>query len=159
MITKPLSIFVLALALAGCTKKDDAAPTTTPEPTTTSDTTEPAGEHAHEPAHEHGFEGAVKSYHAVLSPLWHAEAGEQRTSDTCAAAADLVTKAGAIEAEPVPAAASGKEDAWKTQAAALTAASKELQSVCAGDRATFDATFGKLHDSFHALIEVAGEKH
>jgi hypothetical protein len=154
MITKPLSILVLALALAGCSKKD-AEPTTNPEPTATTDETKPAGE----PAHEHHFEGAVESYHAVLSPLWHAEAGEQRTHDTCAAAADLVAKAGAIEAEPVPAAAGGKEDAWKANAAALTAASKELETVCAGDRATFDATFGTLHDGFHALIEVAGEKH
>lgn len=154
-MTKPLSILVLALALAGCTKKDGAEPTTNPEPAATTD----AGEHQGEPAHQHEFEGAVKSYHDVLSPLWHAEAGEQRTNDTCAAAADLVAKAGAIEAEPVPAAAGGKDDAWKANAAALTAASKELQTACAGDRATFDATFGKLHDSFHALIEVAGEKH
>lgn len=155
MTTKPLSILLLALALAGCSKKDSTAPTTNPEPTATTDATEPAGE----PAHEHHFEGAVDAYHAVLAPLWHAEAGEKRTNDTCAAAADLVTKAGAIEAEPVPAAASGKDDAWKTNAAALTAASKELETVCSGDRASFDATFGKLHDSFHALIEVAGEKH
>jgi hypothetical protein len=158
MTTKPLSILVLALALAGCSKKD-AEPTTNPEPTATTDGTKPAGEHQGEPAHEHHFEGAVESYHAVLSPLWHAEAGEQRTNDTCAAAADLVAKAGAIEAEPVPAAAGGKEDAWNANAAALTAASKELETVCAGNRATFDATFGKLHDSFHTLIEVAGEKH
>lgn len=155
MTTKPLSILVLALALAGCTKKDGAAPTTNPEPTATTDASEPEGE----PAHEHHFEGAVDGFHAVLAPLWHAAAGEQRTNDTCAAAADLVTKAGAIETEPVPAAAGGKDDAWKANAAALTAAANELQTVCSGDRATFDATFGKLHDSFHALIELAGEKH
>lgn len=154
MSIKPLSILVLALAFAGCSKKD-AESTTNPEPTATP--TE--SEHAGEPAHEHGFEGAVESYHAVLSPLWHADAGEKRTADTCAAAGDLVAKAGAIETEPVPAPAAGKEDAWKTNAAALTAATKELQGVCEGDRATFDATFGKLHDAFHALIEVAGEKH
>ncbi len=152
MRKKPSSIVVLALglALAGCSKKD-AAPTTSPEPAPA----QPAGE----PAHQHHFEGAVKSYHDVLKPLWHAEAGEQRTSDTCAAAADLVAKAGAIEAEPVPAAAGGKDDAWKAQAAALTAASKELEAVCAGDRAAFDATFGTLHDRFHALIELADQAH
>jgi hypothetical protein len=155
MTTKPLSILVLALALAGCSKKDGAAPSTNPEPAATGDATKPAGE----PAHEHGFEGAVKSFHAVLSPLWHAEAGEQRTNDTCTAAADLVTKAGAIEAEPVPAAAGGKDDAWKAQATALTTAAKELQTVCSGDRATFDATFSTMHDAFHALIEIAGQGH
>lgn len=155
MTTKSLSILVLALALAGCSKKDGATPSTSPEPTATPDASEPAGE----PAHEHGFEGAVESFHAVLSPLWHAAAGEQRTNDTCTAAADLVTKAGAIEAEPVPAAAGGKDDAWKTQATALTTAAKELQTVCTGDRTAFDATFGTLHDAFHALIEVAGQGH
>lgn len=152
-MTKSSLVLAAALALVACNKKDSAPPTTNPEPTASNDTA------TAQPAHEHHFEGAVKSYHDVLSPLWHAAAGEQRTNDTCAAAADLVTKAAAIEAEPVPAAASGKDDAWKQNAAGLSAATKELQTVCGGDKAGFEAAFGKLHDSFHALIEVAGETH
>lgn len=149
------TLLVVAVALAGCSKKD----TTTP---TDAAATTPAGhegEHHGEPAHQHAFEAGVKNFHDVLSPLWHAEAGEKRVADTCTASADLAGKAAAIEAEPVPAAANGQDDAWKTKAAALTASVKELETVCAGDRATFDAAFTKVHDSFHALIEVAGEKH
>jgi hypothetical protein len=139
-----------------CTKKDSAAPTTPP-----SDAAATPGTDAHDPAapaHEHHFEAGVKSYHDTLAPLWHAAKDDARVTNTCAAAADLVAKAGAIEAEPAPAAATDAA-AWKTRSADLTAATKGLETTCAGDRKDFDAAFTKAHEAFHALIELAGEKH
>jgi hypothetical protein len=153
------TLLVVAVTLAGCSKKDTTTPNDTAATTPAGAEGEHHGEHQGEPAHQHAFEGGVKNFHDVLSPLWHADAGEKRVADTCAASADLAGKAAAIEAEPVPAAANGQDDAWKTKAAALTAATKELETMCAGDRAGFDAAFTKVHDGFHALIEVAGEKH
>lgn len=150
---------VLLLGVLACTKTDSAAPTTPP-----TDAAAPAGEGSHdhdhggEPAHEHQFEGGVKSFHDVMAPLWHAAKDDARVTNTCAAAADLVAKSGAIEAEPTPAAASDAA-AWKTRAAELTAATKGLETTCAGDRKDFDAAFTKAHEAFHALIELAGEKH
>lgn len=41
----------------------------------------------------------------------------------------------------------------------LTKTTKELETLCAGDRKDFEAAFTKMHESFHALIEIAGEKH
>jgi hypothetical protein len=153
-VTRLLPLVVILGAFA-CTKKD-AAPTTTP-----ADTTAPAGDtagHDGEPAHEHHFEAGVKSFHDVMAPLWHAAKDDARVTNTCAAAADLVAKAGAIEAEPAPAAATDAA-AWKTRASELTTATKGLESTCAGDRKDFDAAFTTAHEAFHALIELAGEKH
>lgn len=147
---------VLTLGVFACTKKDSAAPTTPPTDATATatDSHEPAAD----PAHEHEFEGGVKSFHDVMAPLWHAAKDDARVTNTCAAVADLVAKAGAIEAEPMPAAATDAA-AWKTRAADLTAATKGLETTCAGDRKDFDAAFTKAHEAFHGLIELAGEKH
>lgn len=148
---------VLTLGVFACSKKDSTEPTTPP-----TDAATPASgdshEHGGKPAHEHQFEGGVKSFHDVMAPLWHAAKDDARVTNTCAAAADLVAKSGAIEAEPAPAAASDGA-AWKARAAELTAATKELETTCAGDRKDFDAAFTKAHEAFHALIELAGEKH
>ena len=94
---------VLTLGVFACTKKASAAPTTPPTDATATatDSHEPAAD----PAHEHKFEGGVKSFHDVMAPLWHAAKDDARVTNTCAAVADLVAKAGAIEAEPMPAAA------------------------------------------------------
>jgi hypothetical protein len=145
---------VLTLGVFACTKKDSAAPTTPPGDATATDSHEPAAD----PAHEHHFEAGVKSFHDTMAPLWHAAKDDARVTNTCAAAADLVAKAGAIEAEPTPAAATDAA-AWKTRATELTAATKGLETTCAGDRKDFDAAFTKAHEAFHALIELAGEKH
>lgn len=156
MTHRLLSITIVALLGLGCTKKDATAPTTAPA---NDSAAAPAEEHRGEPGHQHEFAGGVKAYHDVLSPLWHAPKDDARVANTCDAAADLVTKAGAIEAEPVPAAAGDNGDAWKAAAGALTASSKQLAALCAADRKDFDATFTALHEAFHALIELAGEKH
>lgn len=148
---------VLTLGVFACSKKDSSEPTTPPTDAATPASGE-SHEHGGEPAHEHHFEGGVKSFHDVMAPLWHAAKDDARVTNTCAAAADLVAKSGAIEAEPVPAAASDAA-AWKTRAAELTAATKDLETTCAGDRKDFDAAFTKAHEAFHALIELAGEKH
>lgn len=154
----PLRLLPLALALSAfaCTKKDSTAPTAAPAGSDAS-----ADDHHAEPGHadKHKFEGGVKSLHDVLAPLWHAPHDDARPTNTCAAVADLVAKATAIEAEAVPAAAGGKDEAWKAGAADLTKTTKELETLCAGDRKDFEAAFKKMHESFHALIEIAGEKH
>jgi hypothetical protein len=53
------------------------------------------GGHPTMPAEVHGF-------HERLSPLWHAEAGAQRTADTCAAVASMDEQLVAAETAAAP---------------------------------------------------------
>ncbi|MBX7084106.1 MAG: hypothetical protein K1X88_33165 [Nannocystaceae bacterium] len=147
---------VLTLGVMACAKKD-AAPTTAPSDAATTDHAHAHGEGA-EHEHEHQFAGGVKSFHDTMAPLWHAPKDDARVGNTCAAAAELVAKAGTIESEPMPAAATDA-DAWKTRSGELSAAAKGLQTTCSGDRKDFEAAFTTMHEAFHALIELAGEKH
>ncbi|MFO0631695.1 MAG: hypothetical protein U0168_02460 [Nannocystaceae bacterium] len=148
---------VLTLGVMACAKKDAAATTTPPGDAAATD-----GAHAHDDGakheHEHEFTGGVKSFHDTMAPLWHAAKDDARVTNTCAAAADLLAKAGAIETEPMPTAATDAA-AWKTRGGELTAAAQGLQTSCNGDRKDFEAAFTKLHEAFHALIELAGETH
>jgi len=140
--------FALLVAIAACGGKDKPATTT------------PVAEH-HEgsgEAEEHeNLTPELKAFHDLLAPLWHAEKGPKRTSDTCAAreqfkaAADAVAKA----TPPVPANA----DTWTAGTRALVAAVADLDHQCtvagSGD---FEGVFAKVHEAFHALMEQ-GEAH
>ena len=156
----------LALTLGACKKDgqtdnpDDASAQADEAPAEAEATDDAEGEQAHEEGggHEHKFEGAVAEYHDLLAPLWHAEAGEARIDDTCAAVDDLIAKAQAVGGEATPEAASS-EDNWKAKAEGLVATSEALKATCEGERAEFDASFEALHEAFHALIEEIGQGH
>jgi hypothetical protein len=157
-----LSGLSLLLTTVACAKAD--APTTTPiddaQPAAVagdSSATDGHGEHAH----EHDFAGSVDAFHDTMAPLWHAEPGPARATDTCAAAADLATKAESIVAEDAPEAASDAE-AWKTASAGLVASVQQLQAVCADSteaaEASFDDTFKSVHEAFHVLVALVGHE-
>ncbi len=137
-------VLFVALAFAGCSKADRAA--TTP-PVEAADA---PGTHEH----DHDFSGAVVAFHDTMAPLWHAEAGDTRTTDTCAAMDDLIVKAEAIEGEPAPDTVTDDE-AWQAASRDLTAAARVLAVTCNDTPAEFDATFAGLHEAFHALVKLA----
>lgn len=163
------SVLATLVTLPGCSKSDQAS-------ATPADATEPAaategaaspdgdqghqghgdghhmehGQHAH-----HDFPPAVDAFHEVLQPLWHAEAGDARVADTCAATADLLDKADAIVFADAPEGTSDA-DAWKTNATALTSALQALDETCKDDPASFDASFKGVHDAFHELVALIG---
>lgn len=94
------------------------------------------GEHGEHHKEESKLPPAVREFHQVLAPLWHAEKGPDRVASTCAKAPTL------------------KEKATATGDAALIAATTELVAECAKDgRPQFDARFTAVHEKFHALAE------
>ncbi len=112
------------------------------------------GEHHDLEAEHHGVGIAeIDSFQAALSPLWHADAGDKRQADTCAAVGDLKTQAIAIIGR-------GRTDhaAWEGNANSLAKAIDDLAKVC-GEGGDFAATFGDLHDAFHVLMEAAMTGH
>lgn len=87
--------------------------------------------------HKHAFAADVSAFHHVLSPLWHAPASAQRTSDVCKAAAELNRLAGAIKT---------------ADASKLSQSVEQLQKHCANKTADIEPSFVAVHDAFHALI-------
>lgn len=107
------------------------------------------GEHGHAP-------GPVSDFHAVLSPLWHAERGAARTDGACAAVADFRAKAQAIQSGAVPEPARADEAGYRQAAAGLVAAVDALGTACGeAGRASFDARFEAVHVAFHGVAERA----
>jgi len=83
---------------------------------------------------------AVASFHEVLAPLWHAEEGPQRVTDTCNAVPEMQLRAQAVA------------DANKDQASAtLVSAVAALGADCAAGRAAFQENFTAVHEAFHAV--------
>lgn len=87
--------------------------------------------------HKHAFAADVSAFHQVLSPLWHAQASPQRSSDVCKAAAELSRLAGAIKS---------------ADASRLSQSVEQLQKHCANKTADIEPSFVAVHDAFHALI-------
>jgi hypothetical protein len=141
------SLTILAAACGGKAK-----------PATTSTATEPAGNPGEQ--HEHHFPAEVGAFHDKLAPLWHADAGQPRVDQTCAATGELDALAASIAKAPAPEGTDAA--AWSTKAAELQASITKLSAAC-GDpaRATFDADFEGVHHAFHHLIELmpATEEH
>ena len=83
----------------------------------------------------------MTAFHDVLAPRWHAAKGEQRMKDTCGAIADFKAKAGPI----------GKPE--------LVDAVSALEASCQSNDATaFEASFAKVHETFHAAMESSEHK-
>ncbi len=160
-MARPSHLAVLVLSFAGlaCAKADR---TTTPPAEAAA--TEP---HAHETPgaeagaheeHEHDFPASVTTFHDAMSPLWHAEAGETRTQDTCAAIDDMIAKAGAIGEAGVPEKAADQADAWNSATADLLTKLEALKASCADSPEGFDAGFQGVHEAFHALVKLVGHE-
>lgn len=100
------------------------------------------GHHKHPP-----MSPAVKSFHDVLSPVFHMEKGAARAEKTCGVTADMKEKSKAVTAEAT-------DDAEKARAAKLDASLLELEKACAAaGRPAAEAELEKVHDAFHAVME------
>jgi ABC-type Zn2+ transport system substrate-binding protein/surface adhesin len=114
-------------------------------------------EHAAKGEHEHGkghgehhpkMEGAVKSFHEVLRPVYHMEKGPGRVEAACKASASMKEQAAALVTE------AGTDEAATKRATRLQADVTALEKDCLSEgRASVEATLETLHDSFHAVME------
>jgi hypothetical protein len=110
-------------------------------------------EHAEEKGHEHGehhakMDGAVKSFHDVLRPVYHMEKGPGRVEATCKASASMKEQATAVVTE------AGADEAAKARALKLQTDVAALEKDCAADgRPAVEKTLEALHESFHAVME------
>ena len=111
-----------------------------------------AHEHHHEMGGADGEEHAnippeMKAFHDVLAPRWHAQ-GDKRMTDACAAADQFVSAADTLAKATPP--VNANADTWTAGTRALVAAVNDMKASCT------DATFTKVHEAFHALMEQAG---
>ncbi|HUH05792.1 MAG TPA: hypothetical protein VML75_27565 [Kofleriaceae bacterium] len=162
-ISASISAAALAVALAACGASDPAPaqPTTANHPGHTEPASPVAKDqgHAHHHEGDHDFPAAVTTFHDVMAPRWHAEAGEQRQTDTCGAIASFRAGAAAIVSEPVPEKAAADEAGWRAAAANLVAGVDALEKACAvAGRPGFADAFHELHERFHALVGLVGHK-
>jgi hypothetical protein len=98
----------------------------------------------------------MKAFHDVLAPRWHAAKGAQRMKDTCAALPDFHADADALAKATPPRGANA--DTWTTGTKQLVGAVSELDTTCkTNDATSFEAAFGKVHESFHGLMAAGGE--
>ncbi len=145
------SLLLLFLA-AGCGSSEPAT-TTTP-----ASGAEPAAAHEQEKEEHHQLTPELKAFHDQLAPRWHADKGEARRKDTCAAVADFQASAAAIQSAAAPAAV--EPAMWQKAGADLIAAVKGLETACAGtDMAAFESAFQAVHERFHAAMELASGEH
>jgi hypothetical protein len=146
---KRISLLALSFSITACGASDPA--------TTTPSTTEPPqAAAAAEPQHdEHGdMPAQLVAFHDVLKPLWHDETAN-RQANTCGQIAELDARAGALTQVEV---APDKKEAWAAGVTQLDAAIEELGAGCTG-KGDFVASFTKVHDGFHALLELATGHH
>ena len=100
----------------------------------------------------------VAKFHDVLAPRWHAEKGEKRMKDTCAAMPDFQSNADALAKATPPANADAAK--WTTGTKELTDAVGALDATCkSNDAAAFEPAFHRVHEGFHAVMELSGGKH
>lgn len=152
------ALTTLALTAFACSKADK--PTTPPDDATaTEGQGEHAGEHAHaDGKHEHDFPASVTSFHDTMAPLWHAEAGDARKADTCAALEDMKTKASAIGEAEVPEKAADQAEAWSSASTELDTKLDALAAACDASTEEFDAAFHDVHEAFHTLVALVGHE-
>jgi hypothetical protein len=123
------------------------------------------GKSASEPAKpemghdEHGkMSPEVSKFHDVLAPRWHAEKGEKRMKDTCAAMADFQANADALAKAAPPAGADAAK--WGAGTKDLTDAVVALEATCkSNDAAAFEPAFHRVHEGFHVVMELSAGKH
>ena len=104
--------------------------------------------------HHEALPPALDAFHEILAPLWHAEAGEERTDRTCSAMDSFRTRAEAVRSSPPPPAAESDSAGWQSAADALGGSVDALAAACAADgRPAFAESFERVHEAFHALVE------
>lgn len=107
---------------------------------------------------EHAMSPEVTKFHDVLSPRWHAEKGEKRMKDTCAAMPDFQSNADALAKATPPTGADAAK--WTTGTKELTDAVVALDATCKSNDATaFEPAFHRVHEGFHAVMELSSGKH
>lgn len=154
-----LAAVVIPFAGLACAKADHATNPPVEAPAIEAAESPAAEAPAHE-EHEHDFPASVTSFHDAMSPLWHAEAGETRTQNTCAAVDDMMLKAGAIGEAGVPEKVADHADGWNGATADLLTKLEALKVTCADSPDAFDAGFKEVHEAFHVLVKIVGhEKH
>ena len=120
---------------------------------------EPVAEQHHdEHAEMANMPPELAKFHDVLAPRWHAEQGDRRMTDTCAAIPDFTAGVTAIAKATPPAGADGT--AWTDGAGKLAAAIAALDDTCQKhDAVAFETAFKDVHESFHGLMALAMGKH
>ena len=97
----------------------------------------------------------MRAFHRAFAPHWHAPLGAQRATATCGALGELHAAAKALAGAPAPTQADAA--AWTTATHQLLESILQLGQVCAQPRAPgFDATFARVHESFHAVMAADG---
>ena len=145
----PTTIFVLALIGSAAACGGGAPPATAMAAA-------PAEVEPAQPQHdEHGdLPAELVAFHDVLKPLWHDETPD-RQAKACAQVGELDAKAGPLAGVEV---AAEKKEAWTSAVAQLEASIDELGTACTGG-GDFMASFTRVHDGFHGLVELAGGAH
>lgn len=163
MIRMTSAAFALLLACGGSSEPAPEMPSNNTAETGTETAAPMEGEHKEgsmDGEHKHEFPPNVDAFHDVLKPLWHADAGEKRTADTCAQAKSLSAAAMKIAEGDVPEKAAAHADAWKQASEGLIAAVSDLEMTCGNPErlGMFDDGFKNVHDAFHALIAHLGHE-
>jgi hypothetical protein len=143
-----IAILSALLMAAACGSSEPASGATTPA----------AGE-AGEGKEDHPkLTPELEAFHQVIGPLWHADKGEARQKDTCAAVPEFKTRAAAIKGAAAP--ASVDAAAWTSAGGELEAAVTGLETACGGaDPAAFEPAFEAMHTKFHGAMELVAGKH
>jgi hypothetical protein len=97
--------------------------------------------------HKHEMKGAVKDFHDVLSPIYHAEKGPGRADKACGALGSFKEKATAVVSE------AGEDAGKKSKAEALAKSVEDLDKECAKGKADVEGSLESLHTAFHAVME------
>lgn len=95
-------------------------------------------------------------FHDVLAPRWHAEKGDKRKADTCAAVPDFQSNAAALASSAPPPTA--EATSWSTATKELTVAVGGLEASCTSSPNDFEAAFERVHTVFHAVMELGEAK-
>lgn len=87
---------------------------------------------------EHASAKDVDAFHSVLSPLWHAQKGKERTTNICVKTSELENLA---------------KNILSTDAKKLQASIAVLKEKCQTSLHDVDRVFSSVHDEFHQIEE------
>lgn len=88
--------------------------------------------------HDHAFAKDVDAFHSLLAPLWHADAGKERSRKVCAQADKLESLGREIRGP---------------DAMSLVESVRALRLRCQTDPTRIDEAFARVHEAFHRVAE------